>query len=577
MTLASPTWRLLDSDIKQVKQMATRMNLPEPICTILHQRGLEEVREIHQFLYPKLERLPSPVLLKGLEPAVQIILAAQNNGQDVVIYGDYDVDGVTSTALLFSFLKQIEVQVSFYHPDRLDDGYGLSKSIVDTIVRQHPYCVIITVDCGISDHESVDYAKSKGLTVIVTDHHLPPENLPAADVIINPLQKGCSFPFKYLAGVGLAFYLIVGIRSKLREEGHWTHETQPNIKELLDFVAIGSVADMVPLVDVNRILVKAGLDAINSRKQQRQGLAGLFALCNMANKQITVEDIGFQLAPRINAAGRLGSARLATQLLTSDDPGEVYILAEKLNIVNEERKRMAKVQTEQALDMAQRQICLGKDAVILHHDDWHHGLIGIIASRVCESTQKPTIILAGSPIAKGSARTTSSCDIFKLLHYCSNSLEQFGGHKRAAGLTLKISKIQQFISLAEEYIQKEAIHNQENEVVVDAILPTNGDSGPFYENYKLLEPFGTDNPEPKFMLDEPCYLRNIRVVGKKKDHLRFTTNVYGKSLTGIGFGFGHLAKELTENKTNIVFSISENWFKGRKSWQAVLHCVYLAL
>jgi len=561
---------LLATDSKRAGLMSEKLGIPEQLCSILLQRGFTE-EDAHHFLYPKLEQLPSPSLMKGLESAVSLILQARAEGRMIVVYGDYDVDGVTSTALLSGFLAGIGAQVCYYHPDRLDDGYGLSSSSVENIVSRHPRSLIVTVDCGISDYKPIQTAKENELSVIIVDHHVPPEQLPKADAIIDPLQEGCNFPFKYLAGVGLVFYLIIGLRGKLREDGFWTHETQPNLKELLDLVAIGSVADMVPLVDLNRVLVKAGLDAINNKSTRRKCLSVLFQICNIADKEIVTEDIGFQLGPRINAAGRLGNAGEATQLLMCDDQKLSYELAERLNATNERRKIMTEAQASQALDMAKRQVAQGRKVIILHHSDWHNGLIGIIASRVCEATNKPVIVLAGTPIAKGSARTTNSCNIYELLNYCNGSLIQFGGHKMAAGLTVKVSNIPAFTELAETYAEQMNLSNHAEELLVDSILPPGGHGKLFYEKYKLLGPFGAGNTEPKFMTEKPSYLRNIQLIGKNKDHLKFTMEIYGDKLTGVGFGFGHLADRLAAQKASFVFSISENWFKGNKNWQLVLH------
>ena len=564
-------WTISKGDSDYLERSLGMETMPEPLRFILEQRGLTNVADLEQFLYPQLSSLPAPEAMMGVEKSASLVCEAKETGRRVVIFGDYDVDGVTSTALLFCFLEKIGVDVAYYHPDRLQDGYSLSSQLVRRIAEENPGCLLVTVDCGISDEQPVLLAKKLGLDVIITDHHLPPQQLPKADAIINPLQPGCLFPQKNLAGVGLAFYLLVGIRARLRCLGVWNLENQPNLKDELDFVAIGTVADMVPLQGVNRVFVSVGLDLLNSENCNRVGIQALLDTCGFESQEIGTEEIGYQLGPRINAAGRLKNARLATDLFVCSSKKTATGLVAVLESINQERKKMASELTAKAILLAIKQVEEGRVSLVLHGANWHHGLLGIVASRLIEQFKRPTIVLGGSPIAKGSGRTIPSIDLYETLKRCENHLVQFGGHRQAAGLTIAQESIADFSAVFEKVVSENFIKERISELLVDAMLSSDVEIEGFFEKYRMLRPFGVGNPEPKFTLNEPCYLRNIVNIGKDKSHLKFSVMVLGRWLSAIGFGFGGNVEAMQSNKVNIVFSIRDNWFRGKKTIQVYVH------
>ncbi|MFW8601410.1 single-stranded-DNA-specific exonuclease RecJ [Desulfobacterota bacterium M19] len=554
-------WQPPRTDGEQCRRLARELRRPLWQVELLYQRQLYDVGRINDFIHPSLRNLPSPFEFKAMRSAARLIWEMTAKGRPLVIVGDYDVDGVTSAALLGRFLKHLSPEIFRCHPDRFKDGYGLKARLVTDCC---PDCqgLVITVDCGISDSGEVASLKESGWQVIITDHHQPPPGLPKADIIINPWLAGCSFPFKELAGAGVAFYLIMGIRNFLVAEGFWSKAEAPNLKELLDLVAVGTVADMVDLKGPNRIMVKAGLE-IRGHKQNI-GLRSLMAVSAGRDKALDTEYISFQLAPRLNAAGRMNHAELASELLTTDDESEAARMARSLDLENSRRKELTSLISSQALKMASsdQSRCL-----LIHGRDWHEGLIGIVASRVVEQFARPVIVMAGKGQLRGSARSVPGVNMYELLVRCGDLLTAFGGHAAAAGMALAEDKLPAF----RERLETEAgemMRNLDCQPVqtLDLYINQDMDLKELLSFNELLQPFGRGNPEPIFFTD--CALRNIRLIGKDKNHLRFEALFNHKWYKGVGFGLnGRAVQSLADchNQCAIAFNLRYNQFRRQKT------------
>ena len=447
-------WLLADYDQAAAKALAKDAGLPLTIAALLGQRGLLDREAVDRYFMPTLAQLPSPFEMRGVKEAAALVYLALQSQQPVIVYGDFDVDGTTSSAVLVDFFKEIGlVKVFSAQPLRLSEGYGLHletlrRCIAAEVLDQQ--CLVVTVDCGISDKDSVQSLKELGMTVIVTDHHQPPAELPDADVLINPLQPGCSFSEKSLAGVGVAFYLIMGIRKYFYEEGVYSDPNDaPNLKRYLDLVAIGTVADMVPLLGINRILVKAGLEQL--RQTKRQGLKELLKVSGLEGKAIFSDDIGYRLGPRLNAAGRMTDAALALELLLSDDLEIAEKLAQEINQLNEARKEVIEEVIVQARAIAEQKVADGRKFMVIQGDGWHQGVIGIAASRLVEEFHRPVLLFSVKDgIAKGSGRTIAGLDLYGILVKHQDLYDKFGGHKAAVGLSMLSEKLAELGDLLEQ-------------------------------------------------------------------------------------------------------------------------------
>jgi single-stranded-DNA-specific exonuclease len=514
--------------------------------------------------------------MSGVVEASAILEQAFREKTPVLIYGDYDADGITSTALLFSFFKEIGLETHYYIPDRLTEGYGLKSETLQRLksedfLAETANPVLVTVDCGISNHDEVEEARRLGFTVIITDHHQPPAEIPPADVVINPHQAGCDFPFKGLAGVGVAFYLAAGLRSLLASKDRWANGQPPNLKKYLDLVAVGSVADMVPLTGVNRILVKAGLEVLT--EDPRPGLAALMKKAGVGNSSIGGGEIGFQIAPRINAAGRVGDPRLAVQLLVSKDPDEIRGLTDKLEAANDLRKELSEQVFQEACHQAEEQLASGKKSMVIAGNDWPHGVVGLVAGRIANSYYRPTIVFSidQAGVARGSARSVEEVNILAIITECADLLEKYGGHKGAAGLTLKSENIAEFQERFERAVDR-IIGDSEFKPTIQVNLRASiGEllDRRFLEFYSKFEPFGFGNPEPVFCFrDQKAFsFTDLKRIGK--DSLRFKVSEGGRIINGVAFGMAELLPVIrdAEGQINMAFKISHNEFRGRTSWE----------
>lgn len=563
-------WELIDSGLQDnpAATAAFAKSIPAPILTILANRGISGAEEIKRFLSPNLEQLPSPQLLKGMAQAVTILVEARKNRTPVLVHGDYDADGVTATALLLKFFREIDLPVYHYLPDRISEGYGLNLESLASLrnlpgIAEHPAPILLTVDCGITAVAEVSQANALGFQVIITDHHQPGPELPPAAAIINPHQSGCAFPFRDLAGVGVAFYLAAGLRTELVRLGVWAVHEQPNLKKYLDLVAIGSVADMVPLRGANRILVKVGLEVIN--RSPSPGIKAMIEQIGQGSGKVTAETIGFQLAPRLNAAGRTGSAEQALQLLLADEEISAGEIAQSLSQANQLRKDLSENMYKEALVLAEKQLKEGRSVLVVAAAGWHQGIAGLVAARLVRQLWRPAVVLVmdSDGQARGSVRSVGNFDILGCLRECSADLDKCGGHRAAAGVALKSANIEEFTTNLNESVAR-AISpaDLEPRLEIDIAVDPGAIMGKEILNYLLqLAPYGTGNPEPIFCSrPEGIKLSQVKKVGA--DSLRFKTAGNGQEVAGVGFGLSAWASVAEQEPLRLAYKVILNSYRG---------------
>ncbi|MFC1807730.1 single-stranded-DNA-specific exonuclease RecJ [Candidatus Omnitrophota bacterium] len=482
------TWKIKKNDEKAQKILSDKLSISPIISQLLINRGIDTPEKAEEFLRPSLLKLHDPFLMKGAKRAVARIKKAINDKERIMVYGDYDVDGISATALLIIVLKKLGADVDSFIPNRLKDGYGLSKKSFGAI-QKSKIRLLVTVDCGVSAVSEIYELNSLGIDVIVTDHHTPSEILPNAYAILNPLQKGCPYPDKSLAGVGVAFKLASALLG--RDEN--------SLYELLDLVCLGTVADVVPLIGENRILVKNGLDELTHTK--KKGLKALIERSYLKGKVITSHYVGFILGPRINATGRLGSPELSLRLLLTDDEDEAVQLAKSLDQENKNRQKMEEKVLRQALARVERDIDFkDQKIIVLEDDEWHQGVIGVVASRLVDKFYRPTVMISmNGDEGKGSARSIKKFHLFDALSECSDLLKNYGGHSYAAGLTVRRNRLGDFKKkinklACERIITEDLVPN----INVDIDIPMSSLSKKLLVELEALAPFGLGNPKPVF-------------------------------------------------------------------------------
>ena len=550
-------WKVNQADRGLQEALGAKLNILPVTAQLLINRGLVDCDKAFSFLTPDLKDLHDPFLMAGMERAAARISEAIRGAQKIAVYGDYDVDGTTSTALLNLFFKELGVDTVCYIPDRHKEGYGLNCEAVRKLAAQGVR-LIITVDCGSSNHEEIALANALGMDVIVTDHHELPSGPPPAYCVINPKQRGCNFPFKGLAGVGVAFNLAMAVRALLRKEG-WFTRAEPNLKKYLDLVAIGTVADMVPLLDENRVLVSYGLKELDSTR--RPGLIALKEAAGIKPGKVDSDNIAYNIAPRINAAGRVASAGTALRLLTTDDAAAARALAAALDRENLSRQKLEEEILKEAVEM------YGAHAsgrgIVLSRDGWHSGVIGIVASRLAERFSRPVVLIAvDGNVGKGSARGIKSYNILEGIINCADLLERYGGHKAAAGLTLHRDNIEEF---------KEAFLRHVNgtlsdddlvpEITLDAQVSLAEVDLRMVAEIGSLAPFGVANREPLLCCTD-AHIIGTEVV--KSRHLRFKLKHNECARSGIGFGLAGL-HPMEGGGYSIAFSPYLDEWKGVKN------------
>jgi single-stranded-DNA-specific exonuclease len=550
--MADKSWKILQPPFELVRRLSVGLDVSRILATILANRGIDSPEEADLFLNPSLDRLHDPYLMKGMEEAVAILCRTLAAREPILVYGDYDVDGVTGTALLVGLLRRYSDRVSYCIPHRVTEGYGLQSGRMRDFSRQGGK-LVLTVDCGISDVGEVEEGQALGLSFIITDHHQAPAVLPTAEAIINPRQPGCSYPFKELAGVGIAFKLAQALTGRLGPNDGEVAEKRSAF-DFLDLVALGTVADIVPLRDENRILVTHGLRRLNSRP--RVGIRALKGAAGIAARRLTTTHISFALGPRINAAGRIGSADSAVDLLMEDRPDRAEELASWLNDENRRRQTIEAGILQEALAMLDDDPALLADSfLVLSSPAWHPGVIGIVASKLAERYGKPSILISTERTpGKGSARSTPDCDLFSSLLRCRPLLETFGGHPYAAGLSIKPEKIgllrRELNSLDTAPGEATALRVME----IDAQVGFDDLRTPFLEDLRRLMPFGHGNPNPLFVTEHVLLSRAPRIVGN--NHLRLSLSQKPFTRQAIGYHMGDLAESLSAQFSfHVAFSL----------------------
>ena len=522
---------------------------------ILVNRGITEEKEIRTFLEPTRNDFYDPFLLPDMEKAVDRIIEAINNQEKVMIFGDYDVDGITSVTVLKKFLKERGLETGYYIPNRLEEGYGLNKEAVEKIIEQG-YTLIITVDCGISGIEEIEECNKLGVQTIVTDHHEQGENIPNAYAVVDAKRKDNKYPFRELAGVGIVFKLIQAISTKLNLE-------EKEYLKYLDIVAVGTISDIVPLINENRVIAKLGLMLIKMTKNI--GLRELIIASNY--KQIDSNTISFGIAPRINACGRMGHQEEALKLFLTDNIVEAKEITNKLNKYNSERQEKEGNIFKQALEKLQTENIENRNTIVLGGDNWYHGVIGIVASKLTESFFKPTILVCfEGEEGKGSGRSIPSFDLHEALSYSGDYLEKFGGHAMAVGLTLKKENFENFKEKFEEFAEQKNIKQILPTIKIDCEISKNDLKLETVEELKKLEPFGEKNQRPCFVY-KGLKINSIRALSEGK-HLKLSLRDDNQLIDAIGFNLGHLVDEfLIGDKVDIVGILEINEYNGIKKVQ----------
>ncbi len=551
-------WTLKDEDDSIVHKLAKELKIPPSLARVLAGRDLKTKEDAEKFFEPSLDNLHDPYLLKDMGKAVDRILSAIKNGEQIWVHGDYDVDGTASASITCLFLREIGAKVDYYIPDRFDDGYGLSRKSINLALEKNTK-VLITVDVGITSYESLDYAESVGLDTIICDHHEPGNVLPSVYAILDPLVPNCTYPFKPLAACGVAFKFIQGICKKIG---------QPELAyKYLDFVAIASAADMVPLIGENRVMVHFGLKQLN--EHPRPGLKGLIYCTGLKLGHITASNVVYAVAPLINAAGRLGNPRRSVEMMLQEDEYASFRIAQQLEDENRKRRLFDQHSFEEAAPIAQSYI-KEKDrrSLVIHGPDWHAGVIGIVASRLVDRFHLPTVLLTTiDGMAKGSARSINDFDIHNALKKCEHLLEEFGGHKHAAGLTLKIENIKQFREefdlIAHNHIKPEMLVPQ---IQIDAELKFNELSPDFFKLLSKFAPFGYVNNKPNFFSRGVKSVNGVKIVGNNSLKFRAIQNNF--VIDAIGQNLAHKISICSPGKTfSIVYNLETHGYNGQRAPQ----------
>jgi single-stranded-DNA-specific exonuclease len=527
-------WEILQPDKAKVDALVKTLGISKTVATVLVNRGIQDVEAASYFLQGKLKSLPDPFLLKDSEKASEIIIRNIKQKKKIVIYGDYDVDGITSTIVVYNFLSLLGAQVDYYIPHRLEDGYGLNTYTLEEIATKGGE-LVITVDCGITSVQEIKYAKDLGLYTIIVDHHHVGEEIPEAIAIVNPHQKDCLYPFKDMAAVGVAFSFLMVLKKVVEKDGFFKGKI-PNLIEYLDIVSMGTVADMVPLLESNRIFVKHGL--VQMQKNQRPGLLALANICGVKNlNEITPSIISYKMAPRLNAAGRIGNAIKGLELIINKDYDDALKMAEELNLTNEYRQQLEADIFEQAVAKVENSDMLEtKSSIVLSSTKWHPGVIGIVASRLVEKYYKPTIMISiEDGVGRGSARSIPQLHIYNIIEKLSNHLVQYGGHKYAAGMTIKESEVEEFRNKFDLMV-KDALELEEyrQRTEIDAVLGLGDLTPELVVALSKLEPFGMNNPEPSFIAHNVKILKQ-NMINRAHLHWKLGTEDTALSFNAIGF------------------------------------------
>ena len=503
-------WNILQPHAVQVKQLSARLGCLPITAAVLINRKLVSAEAASSFLASALDQMRPPFALKDMDAAVDRICRAIKDREKILIFGDYDIDGISATAVLFEFLQASGADVTSYIPHRIHEGYSLKPHHIDNFALANRIRLIITADCGSGSTNALAAAATQGIDVVVTDHHEISKTIPPAVAVLNPKRLDCSAGMETLAGVGVAFALVIALRKQLRADNFWKDRPQPNLRRLCDLVALGTIGDMVPLIEENRIFVKTGLDLINEAR--RPGIPALRAIAGMSQQPVNAEDVAYRLVPRLNAAGRMDHAAQALHLLTTQDAGEANQLAQTLNELNLRRRELEQsILDTLVADVKQRPDLLEANTLVRWNPGWHLGVLGIVATRLVDMYYRPVALIAAqNDVGKGSARSIPGLDLYAALQECRHLLEDFGGHSMAAGLTIRLENLIEFQQVFEKAVSRLAQPDDRMpKLIIDAEICFDDISARLLDEIEKVSPFGTQNLEPVFMA------RNIKVLSSK--------------------------------------------------------------
>ena len=548
-------WNILKSDSTVVPALVLSLSVSEIVAHLLVLRGITTYDDAKVFFRPEMAHLHDPFLMKDMQKAVDRIEEAIAKKQKVLVYGDYDVDGTTSVAMMYSFLQKQFSEIDYYIPCRYEEGYGVSLKSID-YAKDNNFALIIALDCGIRAVEQIEYANKKGVDFIICDHHNPGEKVPEAIAILNPKQIDCNYPYKELSGCGVGFKLIQAFSQK-------NNIDFSEIMEYMDLLTVSIGADIVPMTGENRVFSFYGLQQINTNP--RVGLKALMEIANKTNN-LTISDVVFGIAPRINAAGRIEHAKKAVEILVEKDYEKAKRFADKIEENNITRKGLDQSITKEALEMIDK----SKKSTVVHSENWHKGVVGIVASRLIENYYKPTIVLAEKDgILTGSARSVHDFDLYTAISKCAHLCEKFGGHKYAAGLSLKKENLAKFIDEFEKSVCETITDDQLTpKINIDKVIDIDEVDDKLFRIIKQFAPFGPKNLSPIFVSKGVVDNGYGKQVGADKSHLRINVKRENNAIAGIGFSMGDFFENIKDNQSfDVCFSIDENEWNGRKSLQ----------
>jgi len=552
-----------EGDKKIVEHLQDVLSINKTLANLLAQRGIKTYDEAKVFFRPDINELHDPFLMKDMDKAVSRLNKALSKNENILIYGDYDVDGTTSVALVYSFLRKYTEQINFYIPDRYDEGYGISYKGID-YASENNYSLVIALDCGIKAVEKIKYANDKKVDFIICDHHTPGDKIPDAVAVLDPKREDCNYPDKNLSGCGVGFKFMQAFANRKQIDFS-------ELAEFIDLVAVSIASDIVPVIGENRILAFHGLEKLH--KNPLKGLETIKKLSGVKDSKLTISDCVFKIGPRINAAGRIKSGADAVRLLVEEDNTLATEIAQQIDVYNTERKSLDRDITHEALRIIGNSIELrNKKTTVLYGEDWHKGVVGIVASRLTETYYRPTIVLTESHgLATGSARSVSDFNVYDAIDSCSDLLENFGGHKFAAGLTLKIENVEKFAECFEKYVSENITEEQLTPVVkVDTELSFSDIDRKFFSVMRQMAPFGPGNMSPIFYTKNIKDAGGTRQVGANKEHLKLDmVDEDGVVMQGIAFSLApDFYKPIArKEKFSICYSIDKNEFRGNVTLQ----------
>ena len=556
-------WKYKNHNSAEINKISKDFSVSNSIATIMYLKSITNKNESRSFFYSDFKFLHDPLLMLDMDKAIDRVLLSKNNNELILIIGDYDADGTTAASVLYLYFKSINIDVEYYIPNRQTEGYGVSTNAIDYAYKIGAK-LIITCDCGITAIEQIEYAKQYNIETIITDHHKQKDELPKAFAILNPNREDCSYPFKGLCGAGVAFKLCLGINNQLGNE-------MKDVLQYTDLVAIATTADVVPIIDENRLIVKEGLKNIIQGKNK--GIRALMRVSKLDTNSINVGKLGYWFIPKINAAGRLGDAARAVKLFTTNNPQFANEIAIDLENENEKRKLITMQHENDAKRIINDSIDFDKHKIIiLYNDDWHFGVIGIVASRVKELYNRPTIILTKEDgLYKGSCRSIGGYDIVNALHECSDILENYGGHPMAAGLSIKEKHLKSFCKRMNEYTSNKLDGDLQPIINIDYELKLSEINSRFVKFLDYLEPFGPGNAKPIFSTKNIDQLSDAQLVGKDRDTLKFTVHNGITSFNVIGFRMvENYEKLLSDKPIDIAYYIDKNYWNNQFSTQLIL-------